>query len=115
MARTFTGYKITVTQAYRMEEQGTRYSLDPWGSDTEYYQGYDEAVPITLADGVEPAYSQAELRMLYRAGETRGMDLVEAQSAGWVTIHRTHVPDDWDPERDEQEWERLLGEAEAAV
>lgn len=35
-------YKVTCTDAYLMSEQGTRYSLAPWGHDTLYYKGYDD-------------------------------------------------------------------------
>ena len=35
-------YKVTCAEAYRMDEQGVGYSLNPWGSDTRYYTGYDD-------------------------------------------------------------------------
>jgi len=35
-------YKVTVTHAYMISETGTRYSLTPWGDDTEVYKGYDD-------------------------------------------------------------------------
>lgn len=35
-------YKITCTRAFQATEQGTRYSLRPWGNDTPYYGGYDD-------------------------------------------------------------------------
>jgi len=35
-------YKVTCTNAYRLEEQQTGYQLTPWGEDTLYYQGFDD-------------------------------------------------------------------------
>lgn len=39
---TVTIYKITVTKAYMMAEQGSRFGLRPWGGNTEYYEGFDD-------------------------------------------------------------------------
>ena len=35
-------YQIDCTEAYQMSEQGTGYSLEPWGRNTAYYQGGDD-------------------------------------------------------------------------
>ena len=35
-------YKITQTESYMMMEQGTGYSLNPYGKETRYYKGYDD-------------------------------------------------------------------------
>lgn len=35
-------YRITCTEAYRMDETGIRYALRPWGNNTEYYRGEDD-------------------------------------------------------------------------
>lgn len=40
--KTVTIYKITSTQAYSMKETGERYSLQPWGKNTDYYKGFDD-------------------------------------------------------------------------
>lgn len=112
MARTFTAYRITQTSGQYSGEVGTRYSLERWGEDYGPLRGYDEPFPITLEDGVEPGYSRAEERLLYRAGEQHGKTLDEARAAGWATVHRTVVPDDWDPGADERRWEQLRKESE---
>lgn len=39
---TVTIYKVTCTEGYMMDEQGTGFSLEPWGRDTTYYKGYDD-------------------------------------------------------------------------
>jgi hypothetical protein len=39
---TVTLYKVTTTKAYMMSEQGTRFSLTPWFSNSPYYDGYDD-------------------------------------------------------------------------
>lgn len=45
-------YRIHCTRAYRMDEQGSRYALAPWGRDTEYYEGSDDGgVIYRLPDG----------------------------------------------------------------
>ena len=35
-------YKNTCTKAYMMAEQGSGFSLRPWGNNTEYYEGGDD-------------------------------------------------------------------------
>ncbi len=35
-------YKTTCTKGYMACEQGTGYSLQPWGSNTAYYEGHDD-------------------------------------------------------------------------
>jgi hypothetical protein len=35
-------YKITCTRAFMANEQGTGYSLTPWGRNTPHYQGSDD-------------------------------------------------------------------------
>jgi hypothetical protein len=35
-------FKITVTRGYRADEQGSRYSLEPWSGDNIDYSGYDD-------------------------------------------------------------------------
>lgn len=35
-------YKITITKAYMMSEQGTGYSLTPWSGNNVDYEGYDD-------------------------------------------------------------------------
>jgi len=35
-------YAVTCVEAYMMSERGSGYSLDPWGTDTRYYKGYDD-------------------------------------------------------------------------
>jgi len=39
---TITLYKVTCTKAYQILEQGTGYSLRPWGDNTDHYEGYDD-------------------------------------------------------------------------
>lgn len=35
-------YTTTTTAAYMADECGTRYSLQPWGSNAPYYEGHDD-------------------------------------------------------------------------
>lgn len=49
-------YKITITKAYMMSEQGEGYSLRPWGNNTDYYEGYDDGGKYyELPEGYEVA------------------------------------------------------------
>jgi hypothetical protein len=41
-ATTVTIYSVTCTKAYQMAEQGTGFSLRPWGGDTAHYEGTDD-------------------------------------------------------------------------
>jgi hypothetical protein len=56
MATTVTIYKIAVLEAYMMSEQGTCFSLRPWGQNTDYYKGDDDGGrEYVLPDGYELA------------------------------------------------------------
>jgi hypothetical protein len=45
-------YRVTCTQGFRMDEQGTGHSLEPWGRNTPYYEGYDDGGRLyELPDG----------------------------------------------------------------
>lgn len=49
-------YEVTRTKTYQMSEQGTGFSLVPWGENTEYYEGYDDGgKDYILPDGYEVA------------------------------------------------------------
>ena len=53
---TVTIYKVDCTRAYMMSEQGTGYSLEPWGSNTDYYEGDDDGGrEYVLPDGYKVA------------------------------------------------------------
>ena len=39
---TVTLYKVVCLKGYQMAEQGEGFSLEPWGEDTEYYEGEDD-------------------------------------------------------------------------
>jgi len=63
---TATIYKVTCTKAYMMSEQGTGYSLQPWGNNTVDYEGYDDGgKTYTLPDGYEVAESNGGTLELY--------------------------------------------------
>lgn len=65
MKTTVTVYKVTVTKAYRAEEIGVGWSLNPWGKNTEYYEGYDDGGSLMeLPEGytyAETKYGTLEL------------------------------------------------------
>ena len=62
-------YKITRTKTYMMDELGEGYSLEPWGSNTDQYEGYDDGGKIyMLPDGYKVAESNAGDMHIYNAG-----------------------------------------------
>jgi hypothetical protein len=59
-------YKITVTKAYRMDEQGEGYSLKPWEGDNIDYSGYDDGGKLyELPEGYEVAESTGAGLQIY--------------------------------------------------
>ena len=80
------GYQITCTEAYSIWEQGTGYSLSPWGNDTPYYKGYGEEIDIELAEGCEVAESQSGEALVYQVGERIGMPLSAAIAVGLARV-----------------------------
>lgn len=59
-------YRITCTKAYMMGEQGTGYSLRPWGDNTPHYEGYDDGgAEYVLPDGYTVAMSRCGLLEIY--------------------------------------------------
>lgn len=63
---TVTIYKVECTKAYQMTEQGTGYSLSPWGNDTEYYEGHDDGGRLyTLPEGYTVAQCNGGTEEIY--------------------------------------------------
>ena len=59
-------YKITITKAYIMKEQGERFSLIPWNGNNKDYEGYDDGgKDYTLPEGYEVAKSASESLEVY--------------------------------------------------
>ena len=54
-------FKITVTKAYVASmELGSHFSLSPWGSDTDHYEGYDDGgKQYALPEGFSVAESNS--------------------------------------------------------
>ncbi len=45
-------YEVTCYQSFMMSEQGTGFSLMPWGRDTREYKGYDDdGIMYSLPEG----------------------------------------------------------------
>jgi hypothetical protein len=77
MADTVKIYTVTTRKAYRMDEQGTRYTLRPWGKNTEYYEGYDDGgKDYTLPEGIHVDQNIADELMLWDA-QGRHHELVD--------------------------------------
>jgi len=64
-------YKVTCTKAYMASlELGTRYSLEPWGKDTAYYEGIDDGgKDYLLPDGFCPERSKDGTIAIYKENE----------------------------------------------
>jgi len=59
-------YEITCTYSYMMDEQGICYSLEPWGSNTKHYKGYDDGgQEYILPDGYRLAYNKYGERKIF--------------------------------------------------
>ena len=64
-------YQITVTKSYMMDEQGTGFSLKPWGDNTIHYEGYDDGgKEYQLPEGYELSETtMGELAIFDNKGE----------------------------------------------
>ena len=63
---TVTIYRIERTKTYQMAEQGTGFSLRPWGANTAYYEGSDDGgQEYVLPDGYEVAMSNGGTEEIY--------------------------------------------------
>jgi len=63
---TVTIYKVECTKAYQMNEQGTGYSLTPWGNNTDHYEGDDDGGRLyTLPEGYTVAQCNSDTNELY--------------------------------------------------
>lgn len=59
-------YTVTCTRAYMMSEQGTRFSLQPWGANTVDYAGYDDGgIVYALPDGYTVAECNGRTLEIY--------------------------------------------------
>lgn len=66
---TITIYTITVSEAFRADETGTRFSLEPWGQSTAYYRGGDDGGELyELPEGYTVAEDQTGSLSIYDAG-----------------------------------------------
>lgn len=80
---TVTIYQVSVTSGYMASECGTRYSLTPWGSDTEYYTGRDDGGrEYVLPDG----YTVAKTRL----GDEAIYDMEDNECE--ITTHSSRRP-----------------------
>jgi len=60
-------YKIDCTRAFMASEQGTGYSLTPWGKNTPHYQGSDDGgTYYILPDGFELAETKYTEKIIYQ-------------------------------------------------
>jgi hypothetical protein len=63
-------YTITCTQGFQMAEQGTNYSLTPWGNDTVYYKGFDDGgKDYELPEGFEVAETNDGTPAIYKGND----------------------------------------------
>lgn len=66
--QTITAYNITITRAYSIWEQGSGYSWEPWGRNTEYYEGDDVSVDVEVGDDYSLQESVMGELLLYPGG-----------------------------------------------
>jgi hypothetical protein len=59
-------YRITLKKGYVQSEEGTHYSLTPWGGDTAYYEGHDDGGKVyRLPDGYTVGQSVSGTQEIY--------------------------------------------------
>lgn len=59
-------YTVVCTEAYQMSETGERFSLSPWGKDTDRYKGYDDGgKDYILPAGYTVELSQEDIPMIF--------------------------------------------------
>ena len=79
MTNTVKIFQITCTKAQMIGETGTAFSLGPWGSNTPYYEGYDDGgKEYILPDGYHLAHNRLGEPTIYDA-QDRDASLVPSQ------------------------------------
>ena len=69
-------YTITVTKAHESSDQGTFFSLDPWGANSLYYEGYDDGgKDFQLPDGIAVGRNRDGVRILYERTSGRAVEI----------------------------------------
>lgn len=94
MPNIVTIYSVTCTRAYIASmELGTRYSLTPWGADTDDYEGHDDGgQDYLLPDGYELAETQYGEPMIYRGDKACSIVRHSSGRPQLVTSDPHHLP-----------------------
>lgn len=75
-------YTITITRASENEEPGTYYSLNPWGANSLYYEGYDDGGKVfSLPKGIAVGRDKNGERILYEKKSGRSVEICDIQGA----------------------------------
>lgn len=80
MKKTVKAYRVTVTEAWSIDEVGEGYSWRPWGANTRAYRGSDQEVQVGVPNGAELAESESGELLLYHEGSAYTCN--EALAAG---------------------------------
>jgi hypothetical protein len=74
-------YKVTCTKAVMMDEQGSGFSLYPWGNNTDRYEGYDDGgLEYVLPDGFHLGTGGDGSKYIYPDGEDMPASMVTHSS-----------------------------------
>ena len=73
--KTITLHHVTCTKAFSMYEQGSYWSLQPWGNNTDRYEGYSEPVEFECPDNLSLAMTTGGRELLFWDGDTSGHEL----------------------------------------
>lgn len=85
-------YQITRTKTYMMGEQGTGYSLHPWGNDSDHYEGCDDGgVDYIIPEGYHVAEDMTGSLHIYPIGVNYPCELVQNKD-GLPTITAVTYP-----------------------
>lgn len=81
-AQIIDGHKVTCTQGVYMSDQGTGFSLEPWGEDTIVIKGFSTPCRFSLKPEYHIGRSLEGRRYIYpNEGGDYGMDLNDAIAA----------------------------------
>lgn len=77
-------YKVTITKAYMMSEQGENFSLRPWNGNNIDYQGFDdEGKEYVLPEGFELAETIDGTPAIYKGNDH--YDLIKYYNSPMLT------------------------------
>ena len=86
-------YLVTCDNGYMMDEQGSHYSLTPWGNDTRYYQGHDDGgVLYNLPAGYHVGIGKDEQEHIYNSADCPAEIVTHSSGLPQLVIDLENMP-----------------------